>query len=88
MNTDALSEKEADRQVLMLGRAVLNNEGHALLKLSSELEHNGFVDVVRLVMACKGHVKGGRMCISKSGYQKVRGINWSDRGAHLCWHPL
>lgn len=66
MNTDLLSWRGADKQFLILGREVLINEGHALLKLSNELEDNGFVDVVRLVMACKGHVIV--LGIGKSGH--------------------
>jgi arabinose-5-phosphate isomerase len=44
----------------------LINEGRALIKLSNELENNGFVDVVRLTLACKGHVV--ILGIGKSGH--------------------
>ena len=66
MNTNSLSGSGADRQVLTLGREVLINEGRALIKLSNELENNGFVDVVRLILACKGHVV--ILGIGKSGH--------------------
>lgn len=49
-----------------MGREVLISEGRALIKLSNELEGSGFVDVVRLVLACKGHVV--ILGVGKSGH--------------------
>lgn len=56
----------SDKHVLTLGREVLIREGQALIKLSNELEGSGFVDVVRLILACKGHVV--ILGVGKSGH--------------------
>ncbi|WP_024619923.1 KpsF/GutQ family sugar-phosphate isomerase [Pseudomonas kilonensis] len=66
MNDKLLSEMGSDRHLLTLGREVLISEGRALIKLSNELEDNGFVDVVRLILACKGHVV--ILGVGKSGH--------------------
>lgn len=66
MNTNSLTELWTDRQILTSGREVLVSEGRALIKLSNELENNGFLDTVRLILECKGHVV--ILGIGKSGH--------------------
>lgn len=53
---DAIGYEEIKNEILTLGRAVLLSEGRAIIKLSDELSDNGFFDVVRLILNCKGHV--------------------------------